>query len=47
MVKRAYFLFFILISISFSQVIPIDALDEININEIPQNIPFISSNQLD
>ena len=40
MIKKVSLLFFI-ISISFSQVVPIDALDEINIDDIPQNIPFI------
>ena len=45
MIKKISLLFFI-ISISFSQVVPIDALDEINIDDIPQNIPFIDSNEL-
>ena len=45
MIKKVSLLFFI-ISISFSQVVPIDALDEINIDDIPQNIPFIDSNEL-
>ena len=45
MIKKFFLLFFI-ISLSFSQVIPIDALDEINIDDIPQNIPSIDSNEL-
>ena len=46
MIKKTFILLFFLISILFPQVVPIDALDEVNIDDIPQNIPSVSANQL-
>ena len=44
--KKIFILLFFIISISFPQVVPIESFDGINIDEIPQNIPSISSDEL-
>ena len=44
--KKIFILLYFIISISFSQVVPTESLDGINIDEIPQNIPSISSDEL-
>ena len=44
--KKIFILLFFIMSISFSQVVPIEVLDGINIDEIPQNIPSINSDEL-
>ena len=44
--KKIFILLFFIVSISFPQIVPIEALDGINIDEIPQNIPSISSDEL-
>ena len=44
--KKIFILLFFIISILFPQVVPIESFDGINIDEIPQNIPSISSDEL-